>query len=149
MAGKAIFLAGLPGSGKSGYVEKLEGSVRVFDDYKEHAFNDCRSFDHGRRLQELLAALHAGETCVIADIDFCEKSAQVEAEMFLRKAIPGLSVEWRMFENDPDQCRSNVRVRAATSPRDLPSELRNIEKYSAQYSVPAGTTILPVRRSSN
>jgi len=148
MAGKAIFLTGLPGSGKSCYIDSLQTDAVIFDDYKAHAIDDNPSFDHGRRLKELLEVLRAGKSCIISDIDFCRTEAQREAESLLRAAVADVTIEWWCFENDPHRCEQNVLQRAKSYRRDVRAELTNIHQYSSVYAMPAGAKILQVWRPS-
>jgi len=146
MTAKAIFVTGLPGSGKSCLIGSLANDVVVFDDYKANAIDDNSSFDHGRRLPELIAALREGGTCVISDIDFCRPSSQAEAETHLRSVYADVDIEWWCFENDPRQCARNVKQRARSARRDLNADLAKLREYSPIYVIPARANILPVWR---
>jgi predicted kinase len=73
--GKLIVVIGLPGSGKSHYVDRLlaDGSVGwICHDFHADAYNDSKLVTDSRYLQELLEKLRTGHTCAIADIAFCD-----------------------------------------------------------------------------
>lgn len=69
---EVLILVGLPGCGKTTYVEELrrEGWAD-FDDFKSGAVDNSSEFRKSSRLRPLVASLHAGLRCVVADIDFC------------------------------------------------------------------------------
>lgn len=142
---QAIFLVGLPGAGKTRLISSFRDAA-IFDDYKANAVDDDPSFDHGRRLAELLGRLRDGTACVISDIDFCRREAQTEAVEYLRVAIPTVQIEWWCFENDPAQCARNVEFRATKESRDVQSDLAKIREYTDLYTIPANARILSVWR---
>jgi len=139
-----VFVAGLPGSGKTRLLQSSADPANLFDDFKSNAISDNPAFDHARRLPELLALLRAGQTCFVSDIDLCREPAQEDAENYLRAHVPGLVIEWLFFEKSPEQCKANVRVRATVTGRDAELEAANVERYAACYSIPRGATVRPV-----
>lgn len=140
-----ILIAGLPGSGKTTYLETLrqEGWL-VFDDFKANAYNDSSVFWHSRNYEALLMALREGQKCVVVDIDFCKTNSRHEADTSLREQIPDLTLNWVFFENDFQACQVNVRRRAS---RSIEDNLRALDEYHALYQIPIGAQVIPVWRS--
>ena len=145
MSIEIILIAGLPGSGKSMLMEALkrEGWL-IFDDFKANAFNDSSIFWHSRNYKTLLMALHEGQKCIVADIDFCKATSRHEAEKVLREQIAEITLEWLFFENDFHACQANIMRRASQSIED---NLRALNEYRAQYQIPIGMRVIPVWRS--
>lgn len=144
---ETILIAGLPGSGKTTYLETLqqEGWL-VFDDFKANAYNDSSVFWHSRNYEALLMALREGQKCVVVDIDFCKTESRHEADTALREQIPGLNFNWLFFENDFQACQANVRRRASQS---IEENLRALDEYHAVYRIPIGAQVIPVWRSDS
>ena len=139
---EVVFLAGLPGSGKTTYLcQMCRDGWLVFDDFKAFAFEDCSKFRSSRKLNALLVAIRDGVRCAVADIDFCDTAARSEAESILRAEIPGLDVMWEFFANDRSACEANIRTRNRPC---LERELDLIAKYSPSYNVPEGAVVHPV-----
>lgn len=143
---KAMFVVGLPGSGKTYHLRKLasEMHVMVFDDFKAKAIDDNPAFDHARRLPELVRALKSGRLCAVADIDFCREVGRREAQIYLQGAIPELQVEWHFFANEPALCRQNVLRDVRNTNRKAEARILAIERFSTQYEIPADAKILRV-----
>jgi hypothetical protein len=143
---RVTFLVGLPGSGKTTFVQEFaKRGGTCFDDYKSRANHNSSRFDDSRYFAELVTSLAASRDCVISDIDFCRAEARNEAVTLLHRHVPGVEVEWRCYENAPDQCRLNVLQRSRNS---LQSDLQAIEKYAKVYAYPNGCTPIPVSHTS-
>ena len=149
--GRVIFVAGLPGAGKSMYAAQLAGALDAehIDDFKAGAINDNPNFNFSRHFQTLISGLIAGRTFIVADIDFCVRQSRKQAEYCVRSLVPDAHIEWHCFENDPDQCSANVVNRAAETKRDLAAELELIRFYASRYDVPEGAVVISVWRPSN
>jgi hypothetical protein len=144
MVGELVLVAGLPGSGKTTLLSQMEREGwLVFDDFKALAFEDCSQFRSSRKLRALLAALHDGLKCIMADIDFCEESSRRDAEAVLRIEIPNLKLRWEFFANDRVVCEANVRRRNSAG---LQHDLCCLAKYSPAYDIPDGAVVHPVWR---
>jgi predicted kinase len=144
MTAEIILLAGLPGSGKTTYLETLrQAGWLTFDDFKANAFNDSSVFWHSRSYQALLNALQTGQNCVVADIDFCKASSRNQAELALRTRVQDLALSWQFFENDLEACQANIRRRAS---RSIEDNLRALHTYHAWYQIPIGAEVIPVWR---
>jgi len=148
MSGRAIFVTGLPASGKTAYLAEIarETHAERLDDFKADAIDNNRRFPYSRHYQTLITWLNEGRTVIVADIDFCQRPSQTEAEYYVRSSAPGAAVEWRYFANDPEQCTRNATRRAAETQRDLARELQLITEYSSCYHVPEGAITIPVWR---
>jgi hypothetical protein len=144
---RAIFIVGLPGSGKTHHLQKLEREfdALVFDDFKARALNDNPAFDHARRLPELVNGLRSGRVCIVADIDFCRKEARCEAKDYLEAAIPRIEIDWHFFANDLARCRQNVLKDKTSTKRNAAARLRQIERFSVLYQIPSNANVLQVR----
>lgn len=148
MIGKVTFIAGLSGAGKSEYLKKLvrdTGAIPI-PDYKKDAINNNPKFNFSQHFNSLITGLSAGRAYAVADIDFCKKESQDEADYYVRKCAPNAKIEWLFFSNDPEQCKRNAKVRAEATPRDLKHEIELIDYYSSQYHIPPASTIIPVWR---
>jgi hypothetical protein len=132
-------VAGLPGCGKTTYLDELrrEGWL-AFDDFKAGAIDDSSAFDRSRQFEALLAGLRDGRRCVVADIDFCKQESRVEAESVLRAAVPGLEIRWCFFAHDARTCEKNIQRRNRDS---LEADTRELRKYSSVYSIPTGAHV--------
>jgi hypothetical protein len=82
-------LAGLPGCGKTTYLNELrQNGWAAFDDFKAGATDDSPEYRKSRHFADLLAHLCAGLRCVVADIDFCKTESRAEAERVLLAEVP-------------------------------------------------------------
>ncbi len=141
---KIVFVTGLPGSGKSHYLDRLgrEGFER-FDDFKSGAVDNSPAFKASSRFAALVVALRKGGNCAVGDIDFCRATARAEADTVIRLEVPTAEVEWRCFENDPRQCRANILSRCRPS---VDRDLLKLDEFAVSYSTPDGCLVLPVWR---
>lgn len=136
-------VAGLPGCGKTTYLEELQrDGWLTFDDFKAGAIDNSPSFHKSRRLGALFAGVREGHKCVVADIDFCKNESREEAENVLGVAAPGLKMRWCFFAHDERSCEENIRWRNRDS---LSDDLRELRKYSRIYSIPKGADVRSVR----
>jgi hypothetical protein len=121
-----ILLGGLPGSGKSFYLAALmKRGWQNFDDFQSKTPNDSTDFRDSRQFAELMAALKAGERCVVADIRVIHGEYRESALRALRGEIEASRLQFQIFENQPEICSRNVerdpdrrlecRIRAITS----------------------------------
>jgi AAA domain len=137
-----LILVGLPGCGKTTYIKELRSAGWAdFDDFKSNAVNDSPAFTNASRFEELVASLHAGRKCVVADIDFCRTDSREEASNVLSSLLPRLNIRWCFFEPDPSTCERNVRHRNRDS---LNLDLAKLQEYSPVYHVPEGAELRPV-----
>ena len=136
-----LAIAGLPGSGKTRYINSLRSSIRghIADDYMGGAVG----FTESRHIVDLARALNAGQDSLVCDILFCLPARRAEFEALIRRLVPAATIEWRFFENDPDRCLENVRRRVRIR---VTREEELIRELSPQYQIPDGATILHVWR---
>lgn len=138
-----LFVVGLPGCGKTLYLDELQGQgFRKFDDFKANAVNNSSKFVDSQHYPTLMTALRVGTDCAVADIDFCSVTARAEAEQVIVTTVPQVSVQWRFFAKDVDRCRDNIVRRNRQS---VHQDLKKLSEYAAKYAVPAGCDVLPVR----
>jgi len=90
-------------------------------------------------LQDALAALKEGKSCILVDVFLCMEDKREKAKKILQTT--GAQVEWIFFENDPKKCLSNVRDRQVAD--DLREVGGSIDRFKKIYVVPEGVT--PVR----
>jgi len=137
------FVVGLPGSGKSTWIERqAQGTdALVIHDFKAGSHNDDPAFQSSRHLPELKAAVESGRNSFIADIDFCRSASRMEADLFLTKAFPGVKVKWMFFEKNVAACQANVR---RDIDRRVHARLAKIAEFEPQYQIPQGATVVPV-----
>jgi len=131
--GKAIFLVGLPGSGKTTFAKERYPDAVILDDFgllKEP-------------LEQLRKLLHVGNHCVVIDPYLCYRENQVRAKKMLAKWH--VAAEWVYFENCPVLCWANVEARAKQG--DCRSVAGFIRQASPSYYIPKGTTALKVYRA--
>lgn len=139
-----IIIVGMPGSGKSTFIEKLVKNNPTFcfyDDYQGEAFND----DHDPRLSKhfgpLVSDLLQGKTVIVSDIAYCVPN---ELGIFLGMILniaPNVVLDFKYFTNDPEQCKRNVLQRNRED--RLQKELELIDKLTKHYKVPT-VEMIPV-----
>jgi len=134
-----LFVAGLPGSGKTTYLCQLcRDGWSIFDDFKANARCDSKKFRNARMFDELIKKLHDGLPVAVADIDFCNRESRDEAESVLREEIPDTEIQWCFFAHDVDACRKNIIRRDRPSRQD---ELAKLCEYSSLYCIPVGACV--------
>lgn len=137
-----LVIAGLPGCGKTTYLDQLsKESWRTFDDFKANAYQNSPQFQKSRKYAALQAAIRDNSRCAVADIDFCKPESRAEAQAVLRAEFPSIELGWRFFANDLIACERNIRRRSRAS---IEADLRKLYEYSAQYTIPEGMVVLPV-----
>lgn len=143
---KAIFIVGLPGSGKTYYAHQFANEIdaALFDDFKANAINDSSHFPFAETYAELINELRSGKNSIVSDIDFCKAEARSEASHCIKRLIPDVDIEWIFFENDPEKCCENIIRRAKTEGRKQSGPLNALEKYSKFYLNPEGSTVISV-----
>jgi len=136
-------IAGLPGSGKSTWLdaEVAHSDALALDDFKAKAVNNDSSFGSSRHIPALKQALDSGRSCLISDIDFCRSEARAEAERYIASHFPEAVISWMFFERNVDACRANV---VRDEKRRAERRLAAIEQFAGQYSVPVGSILVPV-----
>ena len=94
--GKAILIAGYPGSGKTTYGNTLKntnGAAEYVDDYHANAIGDDPAFARGRKYGEMTAGLRWGETWLASDTEWCRPQSRRAVKADLRAAVPDVAIE--------------------------------------------------------
>ena len=140
---------GLPGAGKSTQLRDLEAAGwRVFDDFMKHAARPARTFAASRHAGDIVAALHRGEPCAIADIRLCRQSLRTDVATALGTLFPALALQWNAFDcRTPDavtRCRANVLYRSGRAAQGRWHALAWIALHRSEFTVEPGARIFPV-----
>lgn len=139
-----ILLGGLPGSGKSFYLAALvERGWQKLDDFQSKSPHDSTDFRDSRHFADLVAALKAGERCVVADIRVIHRPYRQSALSALSSDVGAIRLQFQIFENRSDLCSSNVK---RDSGRRLDDRLSAISHWSNHHSVPLDAVLLQVWR---
>ncbi len=149
---KVLFIIGLPGSGKSTYLEERReefGDALVCDDYYKSATVRPRQslqFEGSAYYEDVKNALADGRNIVIADILFCDEKRLQEAREGIMRLLSGLhieaDIEYRFFENNPAACIANILRR--NRPERVKKELAFIKEIEARYQIPESASTIPV-----
>jgi predicted kinase len=113
---KVTVIVGLPGSGKSHYIN-------------EHADKDTMIVDDPKHISELPDKLTSN--LIIADCHLCKPKSREALNNILDIRYPKAEIEYIFFENNPDQCLKNVKHR--NDGRYVEPTIKN---YSKVYTIP-------------
>jgi len=140
---KLTVVVGMPGSGKSHYIEKHKSHYpgTCTQDYMRNSYNNSIHFTDSQHYDKLVLNLRNGNDSIIADIEFCDTWRRVEIEEVIRRDVPGVEIEWRFFENDPAKCEANAETRAR---KNIDEEKKKIRELSRKYIVPPGAIVLRI-----
>lgn len=142
-----ILLGGLPGSGKSCYLDVLiERGWTKFDDFQAKTPNDSIDFEDSRQFADLVAALKTGERCVVADIRVIHRPYRETALRALNRTKWAMCPQFQIFENQTQICSRNVK---RDPDRRLEDRLSAIAHWTKHHSVPSGAMLLKVWRSDS
>lgn len=140
---RLIVLAGLPGSGKTTYIEGLKKQGQIDNFCDDYQYGPTRSqmpelTDIDR---QLIAGLQKGETWLVADVRYCDKSERAKLAEAMVQNVPGLKISYEYFENRPDLCELNVITRN----RGVVSREQNLMYYYTKlYNIPRNAKVLKV-----
>jgi hypothetical protein len=125
------FVVGLPGSGKSIYLEQLQKSGVL-------TINNPTDFE-----KDILPHLSTQEQVLaIADYNLCLPAFREKTVIKIGSLVPNVAFRWIYFENDPVQCLSNLRlggVRIGAEPNE-----NLVWQISQGYSIPTNIETRPV-----
>lgn len=149
--GNLIIIVGLPGSGKSRYIEKETARIRaaglllglVSHDYMACSMGNDPHPSKSANLADLRKDLADGKTCIIADIAFTEPRTR-DALVATLKSVPSLTIDWIYFANDLEQCLRNIGYVNATYHRSDSTRVAAARRFSPLYKIPDDVTPLPV-----
>jgi hypothetical protein len=132
-----MLVVGLPASGKTHLIHQLQIEA-------ESAGMKVCLLDDPRRPEQLEAFIRdveqaGADLVLIADPALCDPVARQAAEGLLRERWKPVSVSWKFFENDPQQCVSNAVRR-----RDGRNVLPDIRQLAHRYVIPKGVDTIPV-----
>lgn len=137
---RLIIIAGLPGAGKTTYLQQLKklGEVDWFyDDFQDRSFGKSPDPRHSRYYGSLIKHLKHQKTIAVADIRYCVPSNVHQLLAVIRAKLPlqDAAIELRYFQNDPKACLANAQVRASLTTRDFSYETELINDYTRRYVV--------------
>lgn len=146
---KLTVIVGLPGSGKSRWMQKrrdLYPGVYA-EDFMANSRGDRPGFANSRHYDKLICALQDGLDSIIADIAYCDSGSRAEVEPTVRRSAPSTTMEWIFFEKNLDQCVRNIQARGKHEPDREPKvdrEIAEAHRLSKVYSIPECVKRLPV-----
>ncbi len=148
MKQKILLIIGLPGSGKSTYIEQHQNVFNDFvicDDYHKSALQKSRAFKDSVYYADVRNALILGKSVVMADIAWCKSERLDMVISGLRGLLKELKInpllEFLYFENNPEVCKRNAIHRGRKERIDR--ELEFIDEISKQYRIP--NDIVPIK----
>jgi hypothetical protein len=134
---KLIIVIGLPGSGKTHYLEELKSQKEIagfYDDYQKKSYGNQRSPVMSRHYGPLLARLKRGQSMAISDIIYTNSEDLDSVSISIIKELPEISIELHYFENDPEKAIINITERARSN--YLEKELAFVKENSPNYVIP-------------
>lgn len=108
---KVMFVIGLPGSGKTYYMEntlKPKGFTLVDD------IENTRQIPNDKNL------------IAISDVNLCVPEICLMAFHSVKSFLPEHNINFLTFENDPEKCKANVKYR--NDGRDVMEDIDNLTK---------------------
>lgn len=137
---------GLPGSGKSAQLRRLEeAGYRSFDDFMQNPLRYRSGFSSSRHFDRILHAVQAAIPCAVADIKLCHEAFRSDIKATLAAQAPSLSLQWHCFECRSAEavaiCKDNVHFRAEQSDRNSRHALDWIDRHASDFSIEPGARL--------
>lgn len=128
---KVIFIAGLPGSGKTHLAKELaKNGYELFDDVGAETAKE-----------DVINCMRDGKDCIVVDPHFCSLGARQAAQKIAEKF--SAEVEWIFFENNPELCLKNAKRR--NDGRKVEDFIKSLSKV---YSIPENEKSIPVYKGN-
>jgi hypothetical protein len=141
---RLLVVVGLPGSGKTVYLDRLkaDGTVQTaFDDFHANAADNSCDVTASRWWRPLIESLTEGMDCAVADIAFCSPERRDALIEEVRRPLPGAKVVFHCFRADSDRCVRNLIARDRPSVQE---DLQELQRWLPRYVIPDGATIIEV-----
>ena len=144
---RSLVIVGLPASGKSSFARSLLAGRSHYEDIHHWLYHrEAHIRDGDDPFGRFLDDLHAGRPWVIDSVEMCERAVR---EHFAREYLANVStVDWLYFENDPAQCKQNAQVLDRRGEGHREHRMREIDRVTAVYDIPAGAGVRRVYRSA-
>jgi hypothetical protein len=156
---EVIFLVGMPGSGKTIYLNTViarefkSGKLKIFDDYHADAKGGSDKFVDSKHYEDLERRIKKGKDSLISDIVYCDPVKLKNVANQIRSIAASfkckVSIEFRYFKNDPEQCKRNVLNRTDRTPDQKDREKRLIDHFTTIYKIPSDITPIDVFEGRN
>ena len=148
---KVIILIGLPGSGKSMYLNNNQEKFKKFficDDYHKSSYKKSRYFEDSLFYNDMQKALKKKKDILLTDIAYCKTEKLKNTEEGIKRIAKELNlkikIDYLYFENDPEACKQNILRRNRTD--RISRELEYVDETSKQYAIPKDVKVLSVFR---
>lgn len=138
---KVTFIIGLPGAGKTKFLDKrFYGKVEFwpFDDWMGwnvwiNGNPPKGKFNEEPRYNALIDRLNNNEHIVLLSIRFCDHDFLCESEYFLKSKFPDIEIERIYFENNPENSIANILYRIEKDNEHHWVDEDGNEKYFGQH----------------
>jgi hypothetical protein len=131
---KLIIVIGLPGSGKTHYLDELKTQKKIvgyYDDYQKKSYGNYRCPVMSRHYGPLLKG---GKSMAISDIIYTNEDDLDSVVISVTRELPEVSVELHYFENNPNKAIINITERARE--KYVEKEIAFVKENSPGYIVP-------------
>ena len=122
-----LFIVGLPCSGKTHLAEKINKD----NNYKYIIIDDPKDFSE--------IESHLESDLIITDPNLIFPENRENAIKRITKLNPNCKIDWLFFENNPDRCLINYKIRGSS--KKVESFIKNFSKY---YTIPKNSNIVKV-----